>query len=210
MSWLSKMFHPERGYEKGQEQLDKYYSGAQGYLNPYNQNGQESFGGLNDAMKALLNPEALENQWSSGYGTSPAAKNAIEMAKNYGLDAASSMGLGGSSAALNAIQGGASGIGMQDRQQYMQDLMQKYLSGIGIGQNIYGLGAGAAGQQANNAMNMGGESANMAYGKENAQGEMMNKLIHSYLASTAGALSSAAGMAGGMGGAGKAWTTGGG
>lgn len=204
MSWLSKFLHPEKGYEKGQEQLDKYYGQSQGYLNPYNQYGQAAYGGLSGAMNNLLNPEQLYDKWSKGYEQSSAAKSDIDDAMRYGLDAASSMGLNGSSAALNAMQGGAANIGQHDKQQYLNDLMQKYLAGAGIGQNIFGAGANAAGQMSNNANQMGQNSAEMAYGKQNAQGNLFGSLLGKYLDSTAAAAGSMAtgGATGGMSGGG--------
>lgn len=172
MGFFDSIFNPGKGYKKGQEQLDKYYQQGQGYLNPYNQQGQQAFQPTFDAMKNLLDPQALQDKWSSGYETSQAAKDSMGLAQQHGLDAASGMGLMGSSAGLDAIQAGTSQIGAQDKQQYMNDLMQKYTAGTGIGQNIYGQGANAAGQMSQNANQMGQNSADMAYGQQNANGNM--------------------------------------
>jgi hypothetical protein len=177
MSWLSSFLHPERGYQKGQEQLDKYYQQGQGYLQPYNQFGQNAYGNINEAMQALLNPEALQSKWAQGYEESPAAKQLEGMAQEHGLNAARSMGLMGSTPALQAIQAGTSQIGANDRQQYLDNLMQKYLAGIGIGQDIFGKGASAAGQMSNNANQMGQNSAQMKFGEQNAPGNMFSKLL---------------------------------
>ena len=177
MSWLSSFLHPGKGYEKGQEQLDKYYNQAQGALNPYNQQGQEQYGNLSDYIKNLMDPQALQDKWAKGYTESESAKNAEGMAKEHGLDAASSMGLMGSSPALGAIQAGTTQIGLDDRQNYLDNLMQKYLAGAGLAQGIYGTGANAASGMSNNAMNMGKSSSEMAYGKENAGGNMLSNLI---------------------------------
>jgi len=177
MSWLSKFLHPEKGYEKGQEQLDKYYAQGQGYLQPYNQFGQNAYGDINAAMKALLNPEELQNKWTQSYEESPQAKQAEAMAQEHGLNAASGLGLMGSGTALDAIQSGTTQIGLNDRQNYLDNLMQKYLAGAGIGQNIFGQGANAANAMSGNAMNMGQNSAQMAYGKENAQGNLFGNLL---------------------------------
>lgn len=177
MSWLSSFLHPGKGYDKAQKQLDKYYEQGQGYLQPYSQFGQNAYGDYSNAMKALLNPEQLQNQWIQNYETSPAAQNAMNMAKEHGLDAASSMGLMGSNTALNALQGGTTQIGLEDRQNYLDNLMQKYLAGAGIAGNIFGQGAGAAGQMGQNSMNMGQNSAQMAFGKQNAGGNMLGNII---------------------------------
>jgi hypothetical protein len=71
-----------------------------------------------------------------------------------------------------------------DRKQYLDDLMQKYMASIGIGQNLYGTGAAAAGQMGQNAMMQGQNSINNAnnlaglkYGSVNAPGQMIGNLL---------------------------------
>lgn len=208
MSWLDSFLHPEKGYEKGQDQLDQYYQQGQGYLQPYNQFGQDAHGDYSAAMKKLLDPAALQNEWMKNYTESDAAKNTAMMAKNNGLDAASSLGLNGSNTALNAIQGGTTNIGLQDRQNYMGDLMQKYLAGAGIAGNIFNTGAGAAGAMSNNAMNMGNNSAQMAYGEQNAPGDLFGKLLGTGVGIATGAIGKGGSGMPGMGGS-SGWSFGG-
>ena len=178
MSMLSSFMRPQRGYQAGQEQLDKYYNQAQNQMQPYVQQGQQQYGNINNSINSLLDPQALQDKWSSGYQESQAAKDTQALAQQQGLDAASSMGLMGSSTALNAIQAGTSQIGAQDRQTYLDNLMQKYLAGTGMSQNIYNQGANSAGQMGQNAMNMGQNSAQMAYGQQNAPGQMFGNLVN--------------------------------
>ena len=195
MSWLSSMFNPSEGYKKGQEQLDKYYQQAQGNLQPYNQQGQQQYANLNEMIQNLMDPQALQDKWASGYNESEAARNMENMAQQHGLNAASSMGLMGSNSALNAIQSGTSQIGAMDRQNYLNDLMEKYKAAAGLSQGIYGQGANSANAMSNNAMNMGQNSADMAYNQQNANGNMMGSLL-------GGAASLAGGILGGpIGGA---------
>lgn len=191
MSWLSSFLHPGKGYEKGQEQLNNYYGQTQGYYNdaqknlqPYNNAGMEQYGNLNDIIKNLMDPTELNKKWIDSYSESPQAKQAETMAQEHGLNAANSMGLMGSNTALNATQAGTTQIGLEDRQNYLNDLMQKYMQGAGISQGVFNTGANAAGQMGqnamnmgNNAMNMGQNSAEMAYGKQNAGGNMLSGLI---------------------------------
>lgn len=220
MSWLDpfgvgnmadSFLHPEKGYEKGQDQLNKYYNQGQGYLNPYNQFGQSAYGNYSDAMKRLLDPAALEGDWIKGYSESPSAKNAEGMAQEHGLDAASGLGLMGSNTALNAIQGGTTQIGLDDRQNYLNDLMQKYMAGAGIAGNIFNTGANAAGSMANNAMNMGNNSAQMAYGAQNAPGDLFGKLVGTGIGYMTGGPVGAAAGSGAFSGAkaGGGWSFGG-
>ena len=177
MSWLSSFLHPEKGYKAAQEQLDKYYQQAQGNLQPYNQNGQDVYGKYKDAMDKLLNPGGLQDEWSKNYQESDIAKQNEAMASQSGLNAAQQMGLNGSSPALQAIQSGTAGIVAGDRQKYLDDLMQKYMTGIGIGSDIYGKGANAANSMSQNAMNMGQNSAQNKFNQSNAQGDLFGKLL---------------------------------
>jgi hypothetical protein len=177
MSWLSSFFNPGKGYEEGQKQLENYYNQGQGYLQPYNNFGQSQQGTLQEYINNLKNPAKLQDEWVKNYKESEAAKNTENMAQQQGLDAASSMGLMGSSPALQAIQGGTANIAAQDRQNYLNDLMQKYVTGAGLSQNIYGVGANTAGQQSTNAMNMGVNSANNTINRENAGGNTFGGLL---------------------------------
>jgi hypothetical protein len=128
-------------------------------------------------MKRLLNPADLEAEWTKGYTESPSAIQAEKMAQSRGLNAASALGLNGSNTALQAIQGGTARIGMEDRQNFLNDLMQKYLAGTGIAGNIFNTGASSAGGMSTNAMNMGNNSAQMAYGEQAAPGALFGKLL---------------------------------
>lgn len=191
MSWLSSFLHPEKSYDKAKQELEKYYQQSQdlynqgqGYLQPYNQNGMETYGKYSGAMDKLLNPAGLQDEWSKNYQESDIAKQNEAMATQHGLNSASAMGLMGSQPALSAIQSGTAGIVAQDRQQYLDDLMKKYMTGIGIGQDIYGKGASAANSMSGNAMNQGknamqmGENASqMEFNKNNAQGDLFGKLL---------------------------------
>jgi hypothetical protein len=152
MSWLSDFLHPKKAYNGVQDQLTNSYNQAQGYTQPF--------------YDAFSNPQALEDKWSKGYQESDIAKQAEATASQNGLNAAQQMGLGGSTPALQAIQAGTSGIVAQDRQQYLNDLMQKYMAGAGIGQNM--------GQ---NAMNFGQNSAQTQFNQNNAQGSLFGNLL---------------------------------
>lgn len=168
MSWLSEFMHPGRAYKDAQKEAEKYYQQSQGYYEPYNERGQRAGGTLEDLLAQYMNPVDLQNQWAQSYEMSPYAQQLQKEAQSQGLDAASSMGLMGSSAALNNIQRGASDIMSKDRQQYMNDLMQKFMQAIGIGENLYGTGANAAFNQGQNAMHQGENMAGLKYGEHSA------------------------------------------
>lgn len=174
---MSSFMRPDRGYRKAQDQLQDYYGQQQGYLQPYQQQGQEAYGHLSGAMQNLLDPQALHNEWAQGYEASPYSQMQQAAATQQGLNAASSMGLMGSTPALQAIQAGTSQIGARDRERYLDSLMQKYLSGAGLAQNIFGTGAQAGSQMAGNAGQMGQNMAQMKFGEQNAPGQMFNDLL---------------------------------
>ena len=176
MNMISSFLHPEDAYKKAQIENDRAWNEAQGYGKPYWQAGVDQTGKLTGAQDRLMNPGQLQNEWAQGYETSPYARQLLEHNQGAGLDAASSMGLNGSSAAAANIQQGAGNIVAQDRQQYMNDLMQKYLAGIGIGQNIYGEGAGMGKNLMAGAMDHGNKAAQYAYGRQAAPGAMFGRL----------------------------------
>jgi hypothetical protein len=175
MSWLSSFLHPGQPYKDAQGQMDKYYGDAQGALQPYMDFGTQTGGGLSEMFQNLLHPEKLQDEWMKSYETSEQARNMQEQAKQSGLDTASAMGLMGSSPALQAIQQGQSQIGAADRQSYLDALMDKYKTGIGLGENIYGTGASAAGQFGQQGMHMGETSGGLAGGAGQAGGRLFGQ-----------------------------------
>lgn len=177
MGILDSFFNPGKAYKKAGRKMEQYYNQGQGYLQPYNQHGMDQFQRLMNQANELNDPAALQAKWASGYTMSPQAQQLQQKASSAGLDAASSMGLMGSSTAVNNIQNSAGEIMQNDRQNYMNDLMQKYMASIGIGQNLYGTGANAAGAMSNNAMTHGQNMGQMAYGQQAAGGDMFGKLM---------------------------------
>lgn len=179
LSIINSFLHPERGYKKAQEQLDHYYDQSQQFYKPYVEQGQQAYGHLGAAMENLLNPSSFYDEMLSSYQPSEAARLAKTSAMGSGLDAASSMGLMGSEPALRSIQAGTHGIMANDQMNYIKNLMDQYFKGADLAQNIYGTGANAGQGMGQNAMNMGQNSAQMAFGQQNAPGQMLNDLLKS-------------------------------
>lgn len=175
MSWLSSFLHPDRGYKNANDVLTNAYNEGKGFQQPYNQNGQNQASILQEMIDKLSHPEKLQDEWSKGYTESGAAKDAENFATQHGVNAASSLGLNGSNTALNAIQSGTTQIGNQDKQKYLDDLMNKYTTGIQTAQGIYNTGAQTAGQMGQNANQFGQNSAGLKFGETNAPGEMFGK-----------------------------------
>jgi hypothetical protein len=176
MSWLTSWLHPDRGYKDANDVLTNSYNEGKGFQQPYNQNGQNQYANLQEYINNLMHPEKLQDEWIKNYHESEAAKNAETAAQEHGLNAAGASGLGGSNSAINAIQKGTSRIGNEDRQQYLNDLMEKYKVGAGLSSGIYGVGASTANNMATNANNFGQNSAGLKFGETNAPGEMFGKI----------------------------------
>jgi len=190
---IDSFLHPEAGYKAAGDEMQKAWQQAQqfqqnglnqslGIQQPFQTAGTSQLPILNNAENQLLNPSDLLSKWMQSYSMSPFAQTSMSNAKNAGLDAASSMGLMGSSSALKNIQQSSADIMNSDRQQFLNDLMQKYMTGIGIGQNIYGIGGQTAGNMGNNvtstmgnlgkeALGVGENLGQAAYGVHNAPGD---------------------------------------
>jgi hypothetical protein len=191
---ISSFFSPEKGYEAAENAAKQGWQEAQGFQKPYLEKGLEQYPLLQKYIQQLSNPQQMQNEWAQGYQSSPYAQRMLEMNKGQGLDAASAMGLMGSSGALQNIQQGAGDITSKDRQQYLNDLMQKYMSGIGLSSGIYNTGAGTAGNLGNQAMLHGQNMAGLEYGKTNAPGDLYGKIVGMIMGGATG------GMGGGGGG----------
>lgn len=177
MSWFSELLHPGRAYGQAQTVEEEHFNKGQGFRQPYINRGETAGANLETMFQKLMNPGELTNEWSKGYETSPYAKQLQQEAQTGGLDAASAMGLGGSSAALSNIQKGSADIMQKDRQQYMNDMMQKYMAAMGLGQNLYGTGANMSSDAAQGEQTLGQDTAGLTYGKNSAGRNILMKLL---------------------------------
>ena len=175
---------PSQGYKDAAHEMKKFWEQAMGFQKPYMDAGNAQLPVLTGAQSQLLNPSALLGKWMESYQESPYAKRSFENAKASGLDTASQMGLSGSSAALNNIQQSSSDIMNKDRDTFLANLMQKFLAGINIGQDIYGKGAATAGNLGKEALDVGGNMAGLKFGESGAAGQrfgdiagMLSKLL---------------------------------
>lgn len=177
MSWFSELIHPGRSYEQAQAVKDKYFQQSQGTRQPYIDRGEKGGKALEDMLNKLTNPAALQDEWSKNYQTSDYAKQLQEQSQTSGLDAASAMGLGGSSAALTNIQKGSGDIVSKERQNYMNDLMQKYMTAMGIGSSLYGTGANMSDKNAQGQENMGDWSSTNTFNKNQSGSNMLMQIL---------------------------------
>lgn len=206
---ISSFFDPGEAWSRAGKAENEGFDQAQGYQKPFWQQGLDQYGNLNTAAGKLMNPADLQNEWAKNYETSPYAQQLLKQNQASGMDAASAMGLSGSSAALGNIQQGAGNIVSQDRQQYMNDLMQKYMAGIGLGTSLYNTGAQAGQNLGQQSMTHGENQAQLQYGRYNAPGQLFANLLNTGIKAGTGYMGGGwAGVAnafnGGAGGAGGA------
>jgi hypothetical protein len=176
-SMIHSFFHPEDAYIEAQKPVNEAWDKTQSLEQPFMQHGQDQYSDLNAGRQALMNPTQMQDEWAKHYQTSPQARQMIEQSRGQGLDAASSMGLMGSSGAVSNIQNNAARISTADRHQYMQDLMNKYLAGIGIGQNLYNIGSNQASNLGNQSMQHGNTLAGLKYGENAAPGQLFGNIM---------------------------------
>jgi hypothetical protein len=177
MSWLSNWMSPGRGYDAAADQIRQAQQQAQQFQQPFMQPGAQAGGVLSEQLQRLMDPAALQSEWAKGYETSPYAQQLMGKATEEGMGAASAMGLMGSTPAIQAVQAGATNIMDRDRQQYLQDLMNKYTTGLGLGQNLFQTGAGMAGQMGQQAMQAGEDLAQLGLGRQQAGAGMFGNLL---------------------------------
>ena len=185
---LSSFLDPGEAYSRAEDASKEGWQQAQNFQKPFFQGGVDQYSRLNTATGRLLDPASLQNEWTQGYETSPYAQQLLKQNQASGLDAASAMGLNGSSAALSNIQQGAGNIVQQDRQQYLNDLMEKYMKGIGLGTSLYGTGASAGANLGGQAMTEGENQAGLQYGRYNAPGELFGKIAGAGVSAATGGL----------------------
>lgn len=175
-------------YQSGADQVQQQYDQAEQSYQPFIDQGQQAYGGYSQMMQNLMNPTKLQDEWMNAYQQSDQAKIAARDAQTAGLDSASSMGLMGSTPAIQAMQAGTASILADDKQRYLDQLMQKYTAGASIAGNIYNTGANMAGQQGQMRGQRAGmtnqqnqDLANLQYNQSAYGGKMMGNILGSGL-----------------------------
>lgn len=183
MSMLSNWLHPGKAYQNAAGTVRQGYDQAQQVQKPFMQPGADAGGMMSEQMRKLMNPQDLQAEWMKSYETSPMAQQDIAQATEQGMGAASSMGLMGSTPAMQGIQSGAYNIMNRDRSQYLDDLMKKYMTGLGIGKDLFSTGAQTAGQMGQQDIQGAQDIANLGIAGNQAESKRFGDI-----ASTVGKL----------------------
>lgn len=191
-------------YKKAWEAAQPYFEQGLGVQQPFYQAGQRGLGGLEEWLAGMKDPSGYINQLMGGYQESPWAKFQKEQGQSAINNAASASGLLGSTPYMEEGQRYQQGIGSQDMQQWLANVLG--ISGqYGQGQaGLAGMGQGAANQMGNIYGNMAQGAGQSAFAKERAR-EMqraglfggIGNLVGGLISGAGGGITQAASMAGG-------------
>ena len=151
----------ESGQIQNAEKQDQQYADqGLGYLQPYNQAGQQAMGNYQSRLDQMSNPTGFTNQIMNSYQTSPMAQYQMQTGQRASDNASAASGNLGTPAQQMSLDRYMQGVTSQDQQRYMGNVMgvnNNYLSGEN---NLMQTGYGAAGQMNQNRMQLG---ANLSY-----------------------------------------------
>lgn len=157
--------------------------GAQGYLgqipgqvgqyyNPYIQQGQSAYGGLNNQYQNMMNnPGGFINGIGSGYQQSPGFKFALQQALQGSNQASAAGGMAGSPQNQQQNMGIATGMANQDYYNWLNTALGQHQQGLEGEQGIYNTGYNASGQMGDMIGNTLAGQAGLSYAGQNAQNQ---------------------------------------
>jgi hypothetical protein len=147
-----------------------------GYLNPYNQGGQQAFGQLGSSLNSMANPGGYVNNLMQQYQTSPMAKFQMNAEQQTMNNSSAAGGMLGSPQEQQQMAQYAQGLTSQDMQNYIGNAMnvnQQYLGGLS---GMAGMGLNAASNMNQNRMGLGNTLANMYANQGLAQQSGQNSI----------------------------------
>lgn len=164
-------------YQAGMDQLQKYFSQAQGLQNPFYNAGTQAIPQYQNWVNSMSHPTDFINGMMNQYQESPWAKfqqqQGIRSAQNIG----SANGLANSTPMTQFAQQNAQNISSQDMNQWLQNVLgvnTQYGSGLN---NQMNMGQNAANSMTNMLSQMGNSMAQGAYGQSAGQQQDHNNII---------------------------------
>lgn len=180
-----------------QQYLGPYIGAGQGAMNQFINNGLGQGQGLTGQYNNLMNdPTGFINKIMSGYTQSPQYKNEVAQATTGANRAAAAGGMLGSPAEQSQLGAAIQNYAAQDQQNYLNNALNAFNTGLQGNQGLYNTGAGLAGQQ----YGIGANAANqMAQGLNQ---NSMNQLLMNYLQRAQRGTNLSSGLGGLLGGLG--------
>ena len=164
---------------------NQYWSqigGANQYLAPYQQMGQQAGNELSNVYSGLLNnPGAFTNQIGSNFHQSPGFNFALNQAMQGGNRGMAAGGLAGSPSNQMQNMQTATGMGNQNYYNYLNNAENLFGQGMQGAQGMYGIGENAGNNMAGNMAQMLAMQGEGAYsgqaGMNQAQGQGFSNLF---------------------------------
>jgi len=142
------------------------------YLDPYIQAGQRALPGLENQYGQLMNdPSGRLNQIGAGYHQSPGFQFALQQALQGSGHAAAAGGMAGSPQHEQQNMGIATGLANQDYNQWMQNALGLYGTGLQGQQGIYNTGARTGMAMGEDMASYLANQAKLAYEGQNAENQ---------------------------------------
>jgi hypothetical protein len=162
-------FHHEDPSKQANKYLDQIPDKISPYYDPYSQAGQRQIPGLEEQFGNLINdPGSIYNKLGSGYQKSPGFDFAMKQALQGAGNAAAAGGMAGSPQHEQQNMELATNLANQDFNQYMQNVLGMYNTGLSGSQDIMGKGMNAGDAMAKMlAENMQNQASNAYSGAAN-------------------------------------------
>lgn len=148
------------------------------YYNPYIQQGQAAYGGLNDQYSQMMNnPGGFINGVGSQYQQSPGFKFALQQALQGSNQGAAAGGLAGSPMNQQQNMGIATGMANQDYYNWLNQALGQHQQGLAGEQGFYSGGANASNEMAQQIAQQKAQQAQLAYAGQANQNQMIGNVI---------------------------------
>lgn len=158
-------------YKQAMEQYQKWANEAKNVQNPYLNAGQGAIPDYQKWLESQKDPSKFINDIMGQYGESPWARYEQQQSMRAGENAASALGLLGSTPFAQQMQQNAMNISSQDMQNWLNNVLginAQYGQGQ---QNMMGIGANAANALTNMYANLGQQMGEAAYGQKAGQNQ---------------------------------------
>jgi hypothetical protein len=158
--------------------FDKMPAELRKYFDPYIGAGQRALPGLEDQFGKLINnPGGRLNEIGQGYQQSPGFQFALKQALGGAGNAAAAGGMAGSPQHEQQNMGIATGLANQDYNNWMQNALGMYGTGLQGQQGLYNTGANAGMRMGENMASILAQKAKLAYEGQNAQNQRSGGLF---------------------------------
>lgn len=179
MSWLSELFHGGKNpAEAAMPYINQIPGATNQYMQPYFQAGTNALPGLQEQYGKLLgDPGGMINKIGGSYQQSPGFKFALEQALAAAEHANNAGGMGGTPQHQFQAMQQATGLANQDYNNYMQNALGLYGSGLSGQQGMAGMGQQAGNTMADYIANTLAQQANYAFRGQQEKNSMNNSWL---------------------------------